>query len=87
MIATYQSHFHCRQLHRDDAEAVGGAGSNQENRLDLLQIGLTVKVSPPRSISSNFFTHQGNQLFLEFIDPEFLKVDLLDIDLGALTFA
>ena len=87
MIGTFQSHFHCRQLHSDDAEAVGGVSPNQENRLDLLQIGLTVKVLPPRSISSHFFTRQGNQLFLEFRDPEFLKVDLLDIDLGAWTFA
>ena len=67
IIGTFQSHLHCRQLHRDDAEAVGGAGTNQEDRLDLLQIGLTVKASLPKSISRNFLTQQGNQLFLEFV--------------------
>ena len=78
--------MHCRQLHSGDAEAVGGAGTDQEDRIDLLQIGLTVKDSPPRSISRNFFTHRGEPAISRihiYLDPELLKADLLDLDLGS----
>ena len=34
---TIQARFHPRQLHSVDAEAVGGVGPDQEDRLDRLQ--------------------------------------------------